>query len=289
MSETKVKPKDDDKFKEWYEDNATEWNKKRRSRYNDDPAYRETVLERNRKSRAAARKTRLTERKVESSKKRERESARWKVVSVEIDGKTVELYSVGFVARRLGVSVQAIRLWERNGDIPPPSNGSNRDGKDRLYSIEDVENIRNILIKTGRIEERDESETANVRVRPPIAPQKWEVIYKGGKTKVENLFTVGAMAEAVGRTVVTLEGLERRGDIPETPLRSTMEDASGEERPGRRLYTVAMIEIVKKAFVSRPGLIRGREAWDSFKAEVLAGWQKIGALNAKLGNKPKEK
>jgi len=286
MSETKTeeaKAADEArKFKEWYEDNSTEWNKQRRGRYDSDPKYRALVLERNRKSRAATRKARLSEQKVESSAKRTRVSARWKQVEVEIDGRKVTLFSIGRIARRLGVSVQAIRLWERNGTIPPPSNAEGREGKDRLYSHEDVEHIRDILTKTGKIEKRDERDTSIVRVRNSTVGHEREVLYKNGKKKTETLYTVGVLAEAVGRTVVTLEHLERRGDLPKTPLRSQFTTAEGEERPGRRLYTVKMIAVVEKAFASRPGLIRGRPAWDSFKAEVAAGWQKTGVMQAAL-------
>jgi len=280
MSENKTKP-DENKFKEWYEDNATEWNKGRRSRYENDPAYRKLVLERNRKSRAAARKVRLAEQKTESAHKEFRVSPRWKEVTVTIDGKPVTLFSIGRVARRLGVSVQAIRLWERQGIIPPPSNGAGRAGKDRLYSMEDVERNREILTKTGRLEKRDD-DTPNLRVRAPLVGHEREVLYKNGKKKTETLYTVGVLAETVGRTVVTLEHLERRGDLPKTPLRGLFTTKAGEERPGRRLYTLSMITIVEKAFASRPGLIRGRPAWDSFKAEVAAGWQKSGVMQATL-------
>jgi hypothetical protein len=94
----------------------------------------------------------------------------------------------------------------------------------------------------------------------------------------------GVLAATLGRTPVTLGLLERRGDLPQTPFRGVFRTADGEERPGRRLYTEGMITVVKKAFATRPRLIRGRAAWEAFGAEVRAGWQRLGVMQAKLGD-----
>jgi len=51
------------------------------------------------------------------------------------------LYLIGVVADMLGIHQQTLRLWERKGLIRP----SRTEGRTRMYSADDVEDIRRIL------------------------------------------------------------------------------------------------------------------------------------------------
>lgn len=259
-------------FKEWYEKNADGWNEKRRSRYNDDAKYRETVLERNRKHRSEKKQAQQVELKEVRQAQTQRVKSRWKTFDDDADGQ--RRFSIGALAERLGVSVQAIRLWERQGVIPPPAKRTvaqrGSDGKgQRLYALAEIEKIRKILKEQGRL-----PDVGSDDLKDKVRGYEREIVFPNGKTKTEQVYTVGVLASAVTRTVVTLEHLERKGYLPPTPLRGSS--------VGRRLYTKPMIETVKKAFDKRPSGIRGGTAWKSFFDEVLQGWKKIGIVGAAL-------
>jgi DNA-binding transcriptional MerR regulator len=256
-------------FKAWYEKHHDDWNAKRRDRYKADPKYKATVLERNRKHR--------NERKKEDQKRREDERSQqkllqrpgWKTFVSVVDGQRVEHVTIGAYAQALGVSVQAIRLWERNGVIPPP--GTERaSGQQRVYTAEEVESNRKILLAQGRISEHPNVPSEDERVHP----YERLVLYPNGRTRKENMYTIGVLAHAVHLTVVTLSHHERKGYLPRTPFRGSSVK--------RRLYTKPMIDVVLKAFEARPSGIRGRKAWKEFYAEVDKGWDKLGVKGAKL-------
>src|SRR5438132_1182903 len=102
-------------FKEWYEVNGDRLNAKRKSRYHTDTEYRKRVLETNQQSRekrkggsnGSARKQRVR-----------KEASHYKTVDVEINGVTEKMFTIGALAETLGCSIQAIRIWERQGLIP---------------------------------------------------------------------------------------------------------------------------------------------------------------------------
>jgi DNA-binding transcriptional MerR regulator len=263
-------------FTEWYGKNAEGWNEQRRSRYATDPKYKATVLERNRKHRDARKKDEQKKREGERSKQKVIQRPGWKTFVADIEGEKVELVTIGAYAQALGVSVQAIRLWERNAVIPPP--GTPRaSGQQRVYTAEEVERSRGILLSQGRIEEHPPVPDKEDRVHP----YEREVLYSNGRTRKENMYTIGVLAHAVRLTVVTLSHHERKGYLPRTPFRGSS--------VRRRLYTKPMIDVVLKAFESRAGGIRGRKAWKEFHTEVLTGWTKLGVMGAKLKQKLKRR
>lgn len=256
-------------FKDWYKENHGEWNEQRRNRYKTDPKYKATVLERNRKHRNERKKEEQKKREGEREKQKLLQRPGWKTFVNIVDGEKVELVTIGAYAQALGVSVQAIRLWERNGVIPPP--GTPRaSGQQRVYTAEEVERSRGILLSQGRISEHPPVPDKEDRVHP----YERLVLYPNGRTRKENMYTIGVLAHAVHLTVVTLSHHERKGYLPRTPFRGSS--------VRRRLYTKAMIDIVLQAFESRSGGIRGKKAWKEFHGEVLAGWTKLGVMGAKL-------
>ncbi len=253
------------KFKEWYASNSEDWNKQRRDRYKTDAEYKKTVLDRNRLHRDVKKKKVQTEHRKEKAVQKAQVKDRWKGIVVDVDGKPVTMFTIGALARGLGVSVQAVRLWERQGVLPPPDHRTS--GSQRLYSLEEIEARRKLLIGSGRIEKNrrtHEKEVARGYTRT--------VQYPGGQQKTEQLYTVGVLAETVKLTVVTITAHERAGHIPMTPLKGSS--------VGRRLYTQPMIEVIRQEFASRTPPIRGADAWKSLHDGVVAGWKKLGVLEA---------
>ena len=63
-------------------------------------------------------------------------------------------------------------------------------------------------------------------------------------TQVE-MFTIGSLAQALNRPIITVRHWIKKGYIPASPYRlPTTTDRNGDERKGRRLYTRPMIEAV---------------------------------------------
>jgi DNA-binding transcriptional MerR regulator len=285
-------------FQEWYRDNGDQLNKSRRERYRTDPEYREKVLEQNREARKRRRRQTLKERRKRQTASKARTSQSWKSVNVELkDSKgnpvVVKMFTIGAVAKALDCSVQALRLWEKKGIIPETEYRYSKG--DRLYTQEQIETYREILLQQGRIGQN------RVRTRPLPYVERWvafpgerrkgkrvhadelhtldedvtEAILKNGRlVRKVKLFRIGVLAKAVGRTVVTLEQLEQKGAFPETPFRAS--------EVGYRLYTAKMMEAVKTAFESRDGEIRGEEAWQDFHDEVYAAWKDLNVLGAEI-------
>jgi len=92
-------------------------------------------------------------------------------------------------------------------------------------------------------------------------------------------FTLGALAAALERPVVTVRLWIRKGYIPQAPYRlpsKTLDD--GRVQKGRRLYTRALIEATVSAFVERGLLGSVRVEWSEHRdltIELLETWTRI--------------
>lgn len=250
--------------------NGARLNAQRKAKYHNDPEYRDKVLAVNQESRSRRKKTAKEQRQAENRAVRMKpREKKFKTVDAVVDGVTAKLFTIGALAKALGCSIQAIRLWERQGVIPPtPLRSDKGERGDRLYTEEMVEKLRSILLAQGRL--RDQA----VREKPKDRPLLRYIKLKTGRVQQVPLYLIGVLARHVGRNVVTLEQLESRGFLPRTPFRTSS--------VGRRLYTGAMINSVKKAFRSHGGDIRGEEAWKAFHADVTERWTSEGVVGAKL-------
>jgi len=262
-------------FRDWYAENGKRLNKKRRRRYQDDPEYRERVLEMNRVSRERRRKEQETKRRKErSASKVKTRPLPFKTVRAVVetaDGKEGEeqLFTIGALARTVGCSVQAIRLWEKQG-VLPPTEIRNEKG-DRLYTAQQVEMIYELMKQQGRLNEKQANKP---RKRDEPRPFFRDVDFGGGQVEEIPLFRIGVLAQAIGRTVLTVEQMESRGALPETPFRAAS--------TRYRLYTGEMIEAVAKAMDARGGTIRGKARWQAFHDEILDAWNRLGVMEASL-------
>lgn len=256
----------------WYEANKATFNADRKERYQNDPNYRNRVLAWNRESRRKKRVTTTKERAEEDKTRKVALSGRrFKTVrmTIKVDGKDVEadLYSIGALALYLNRSIQVLRLWESEKVIPETPHKN--DKGDRFYTRTQLEEIHAILDKTGRL--RDQGRRQNQRLRPFV----YSLRYADGRTQAVALYKVGVLAQALKRTIVTIEQMEAREALPVTPFRVSSTNY--------RLYTLEMVRAVKDAFEACGSDIRGEENRVAFRAAIEAAWTAQGVFGATLG------
>jgi DNA-binding transcriptional MerR regulator len=261
-------------FAEWYKLNGKRLNEQRKARYHSDPVHRKHVLDANQESRE--RRRTATQSDPKKRVPRSRLPRRGKTTTGLVNGKTETLYTIGALAEELGCSIQALRLWESQGIIPETPLRSDALPKGaRLYTREMVESLRASLKLKGKLQpaEGPVEGVVDVDLSTPRPLTRWVRLQSGSVVQLQ-LFLVGVLAKAAHRNVATLEQLESRGILPSTPFRSSS--------VGRRLYTESMIATVREAFEKRGGDIRGDEAWEGFREEILSGWGAQGVMGAIL-------
>lgn len=93
------------------------------------------------------------------------------------------------------------------------------------------------------------------------------------------MFTVGALAAALGRPFVSVRVWNKEGYLPPAPYRlPTKENKNGEPHKGRRLYSRAMIEAAVALFEARGLLESKRIDWVEHRTlskEIADTWTNI--------------
>lgn len=248
-------------------------NERRRDRYATDKAYRETVLERNSESRRKHRRQLIEENRAKAAAKKLKTDGSWKVHTFieKIDGRDVEVtyFTIGALAKILGKGISTIRVWEKQGVFPETPHRSPKG--DRLYTLEQVQAIRNNLRKEGRVESAAKLKK-NSNVPEPVIRK---VQYDNGTVREVKLYQIGTLSAIVGKTVVWLKMLEKKGRLPKTPIvKSSL---------NHRLYTVEMIDVVRAAFESHGIHLRGNDLeWKAFRETILDGWEQLGVEHAQV-------
>lgn len=261
-------------FKEWYEAHGASLNQQRKRRYVDDPVYRQQVLERNRTARKVARATRLIERKaVREATVTNVPRRHMRVVEWDVGGKKLTLFTLGMLAQVLAKSPRTLYKWEAKGLLPETPFRTEKG--DRLYTVEQIEEIRAKLESLGKL---DLGIKARASGRPPRGIELG-VTTGNGKVQPWLFFRAGVLAKVLGRTVETLQEWEGKGILPETPFRVSQKR--------HRLYSPEMIESVKNALDEAGGLMREDTA-ALFASRVQTDWKKLGVFGVKLV-KPKQK
>lgn len=248
-------------FKVWYQHNAGALSEKRKMRYKTDPAYRKRVLNLN----AAARRVRKAAQFKEQEAERkarvvgEPPTSRWKSRTIEVNGVEVQAFTIGALARALGRSIQAIRLYEGQGHIPATPYRSPKG--DRLYTLDMVNEIRTQLEQTGR------TSSSGKASRP--AAKVFDVVLSTGEAVQLPLFRISFLGRECRRNISTIEHMEADSLFPVTPLRAKK----------IRLYSVSMIHAARDVFAALDmgDLKRG----DLFQT-VSDKWDALGLLHAKL-------
>ncbi|CAB4174553.1 hypothetical protein UFOVP965_53 [uncultured Caudovirales phage] len=120
---------------------------------------------------------------------------------------------------------------------------------------------------------------------PEISPnptwdnRPYKKVLPNGK-EVE-MFTIGAVAAAMGRPVITIRVWENEGYLPASPYRlPAKKNSKGEDQKGRRLYSRSMVEKLIELFDSAGLLHVKRVEWSlhrQLSIEIAEAWSKIRA------------
>ena len=95
----------------------------------------------------------------------------------------------------------------------------------------------------------------------------------GGKET--EVFTIGALAQALEKTIVTIRMWERKGYIPRAPYRLRSKTLNGQKTGGNRVYTRALIESTIEEFSKRGLLGSARVEWnqhDDLPEALIQRW-----------------
>ena len=98
----------------------------------------------------------------------------------------------------------------------------------------------------------------------------------GGKEV--QVFTIGALAQALEKTIVTIRLWERKGYIPRAPYRLRSKTLKGQKTGGNRVYTRALIESAVEEFSKRGLLGSARVEWNQHEDltdALVKRWKEI--------------
>jgi len=99
------------------------------------------------------------------------------------------------------------------------------------------------------------------------------------------LFTIGALAAALGRPVITIRAWLKEGYLPAAPYRLPVKkNINGNDHQGRRLYSRAMVEKVVELFAKAGLLYVKRIDWSLHRQlsnEIAEAWNKLRAEETK--------
>jgi len=235
---------------------------RRKKRYASDPIYRERALKWSRDFKA---KRRLETKRV-VAKKPAASSPAWKKIEVEVDGVMIAMFTLGALARILGKGLSTLRMWEGKGVLPQTPYRSERG--DRLYTYDQVNDIRNQLVKDGRVH--------HTFVKPRLAKPKTITKMVRDDDGIERrvaLYRVSALAAVLNKTVSQLVVYEQRGLIPVSPLRATSVQY--------RLYTPSMLQAVR-AVLEMFGypVLKATVDPKLVHARILEEWERQGMRNS---------
>jgi hypothetical protein len=104
----------------------------------------------------------------------------------------------------------------------------------------------------------------------PKAPRKksyeensWDsmsIVKSLGGKEVE-VFTIGALAKALEKSIISIRSWEKKGYIPRAPYRLRSKSLNGQKVGGNRVYTRVLIEIAIEEFSKRGLLGTSRVEW----------------------------
>jgi hypothetical protein len=75
------------------------------------------------------------------------------------------------------------------------------------------------------------------------------------------LFTIGALAQALEKQIVTIRLWEQKGYIPMAPYRLRSKQLNGQKVNGNRVYTRELIDIAIEEFATRGLIGSARVEW----------------------------
>jgi hypothetical protein len=98
------------------------------------------------------------------------------------------------------------------------------------------------------------------------------------------LFSIGALAIALGKKVVTIRLWEKKGYIPLAPYRLRSKSLQGKKVNGNRVYTRELIEIAIEEFARRRLLGSARVEWsqhEDLTDALVKRWKEITSTESR--------
>lgn len=92
------------------------------------------------------------------------------------------------------------------------------------------------------------------------------------------LFPIGAFAQALEKSVVTIRSWEKHGYIPAAPYRLRSKTLQGKKVNGNRVYTRALVEVAIEEFSTRGLLGAARVEWsqhEDLTTSIVSRWKEI--------------
>ena len=121
--------------------------------------------------------------------------------------------------------------------------------------------------------------------KPEVIPETdWDA--KSYKKTLPNgkdieMFTIGSLANALGRPLITVRAWIKEGYLPASPYRlPTKKNVNGEDHLGRRLYSRPMIETAVELFDKAGLLHKKRIDWSlhqQLSKDIAEAWRQIRA------------
>jgi len=107
------------------------------------------------------------------------------------------------------------------------------------------------------------SESATPKKRRVVEEDAWDAnpILKTLGGKEVEVFTIGAMAKALEKSIISIRSWEKKGYIPRAPYRLRSKTLNGQKVSGNRVYTRKLIEIAVEEFSKRGLLGTARVEW----------------------------
>jgi len=103
----------------------------------------------------------------------------------------------------------------------------------------------------------------------------------GGKET--EVYTIGALAQALEKTIVTVRLWERKGYIPRAPYRLRSKTLKGQKTGGNRVYTRSLIEAAIDEFAKRNLLGSARVEWNQHEdltEALLKRWKELTSIES---------
>lgn len=107
----------------------------------------------------------------------------------------------------------------------------------------------------------------------------------GGKET--EVFTIGALAQALEKTIVTIRLWERKGYIPRAPYRLRSKTLKGQKTGGNRVYTRSLIEAAVDEFAKRNLIGSARVEWgqhEDLTEALVKRWKELTSIESRSDN-----
>jgi hypothetical protein len=119
------------------------------------------------------------------------------------------------------------------------------------------------------------------REATPVAEESaWDakpIVKKLGGVDTE-FFLLGALANALGKSPVTIRLWERKTYIPKSPYRLPATTKAGKTVPGKRVFTRELIDIAVQEFAKRGLLGAARVEWNQHADLTIALYERWSAI-----------